>query len=48
MTDSRIQVAEFDVFLSHNGKDKPTVRALAALLSEPGVKVWLFQFSSQW
>jgi tetratricopeptide (TPR) repeat protein len=32
---------KFDVFLSHNSKDKPAVRALAALLSEQGIKVWL-------
>jgi hypothetical protein len=32
---------KFDVFLSHNSKDKPAVRALAALLSERGIKVWL-------
>jgi len=30
----------FDVFLSHNSKDKSTVRALAALLSDHGLKVW--------
>jgi hypothetical protein len=32
---------EFDVFLSHNSKDKPAVRALAALLIERGLRVWL-------
>ncbi len=31
----------FDVFLSHNSKDKPAVRALAALLTERGIRVWL-------
>jgi len=31
---------EFDVFLSHNSKDKPAVRALAALLTERGISVW--------
>jgi len=32
---------EFDVFLCHNSKDKPTVRRLATLLSERGVRPWL-------
>jgi hypothetical protein len=32
---------EFDVFLSHNSQDKPAVRALAALLIERGISVWL-------
>jgi len=31
----------FDVFLSHNSKDKPAVIALARRLKENGVKVWL-------
>ncbi|MHC4298282.1 MAG: TIR domain-containing protein [Planctomycetota bacterium] len=31
----------FDVFLSHNGKDKAAVRALAAKLREHEIKVWL-------
>lgn len=31
----------FDVFLSHNGKDKPAVRALVAQLSEHEIEVWL-------
>jgi len=39
MNETREKVA-FDVFLSHNSKDKPAVRALAALLSERGIKVW--------
>lgn len=32
---------QFDVFLSHNGKDKPHVRALADFLTCRGLKVWL-------
>jgi hypothetical protein len=32
---------EFDVFLSHNGKDKPAVRELKQLLSANGLAVWL-------
>jgi hypothetical protein len=32
---------EFDVFLSHNSKDKPAVRELKLLLSINGVAVWL-------
>ena len=31
----------FDVFLSHNSKDKPAVRELARALSARGLKVWL-------
>ncbi|MCX5646274.1 MAG: TIR domain-containing protein [Phycisphaerae bacterium] len=31
----------FDVFLSHNRKDKPAVRELAAALRKRGIKVWL-------
>ncbi|MGR9107348.1 MAG: toll/interleukin-1 receptor domain-containing protein, partial [Gammaproteobacteria bacterium] len=32
---------EFDVFLSHNSRDKGAVRKLKALLSEHGLKSWL-------
>jgi len=32
---------DFDCFLSHNSKDKPAVRALAARLTAAGVRVWL-------
>jgi len=31
----------FDCFLSHNSKDKPAVRALAAALGAAGLSVWL-------
>ncbi len=31
----------FDVFLSHNSKDKPTVRQLAENLKQRGLTVWL-------
>jgi hypothetical protein len=31
----------FDVFLSHNSRDKPTVRRLAEALAERGLEVWL-------
>ena len=33
--------AQFDVFLSHNSKDKPAVIALAKQLKANGIKVWL-------
>ena len=33
--------SEFDVFLSHNSTDKPTVRQLAGALKGRGLKVWL-------
>ena len=33
--------AKFDVFLSHNSKDKPVVIELGEALKERGVKVWL-------
>jgi formylglycine-generating enzyme required for sulfatase activity len=32
---------DFDVFLSHNSKDKPAVRELAKALRSRGLKVWL-------
>ena len=32
---------EFDVFLSHNSRNKPQVRELADALEERGLKVWL-------
>ncbi len=32
---------QFDVFLSHNSKDKPAVIALAKRLQAHGIKVWL-------
>ena len=31
----------FDVFLSHNSKDKPTARQLARALQARGLQVWL-------
>jgi TIR domain len=33
--------ATFDVFLSHNSKDKPTVRRIAEALRDRGLRVWL-------
>ncbi len=35
------QPSPFDVFLSHNSKDKPAVRDLAEALRERGIIVWL-------
>jgi hypothetical protein len=32
---------EFDVFLAHNGKDKPSVRQLADAMRERGIRIWL-------
>ncbi len=32
---------QYDVFLSHNAKDKPRVRRLAERLKASGVRVWL-------
>ena len=34
-------LSQFDVFLSHNSSDKPTVRRLAKALQDRNVKVWL-------
>jgi hypothetical protein len=34
-------VKQFDVFLSHNSKDKPAVRQLAEVLKGRGLRVWL-------
>ncbi|MGD9212294.1 MAG: toll/interleukin-1 receptor domain-containing protein [Desulfobacteraceae bacterium] len=31
----------FDVFLCHNSKNKPEVRAIAGKLAEHGIKTWL-------
>ena len=36
-----MQMAEFDVFLSHNSKNKAAVRKLAEKLRERHIKVWL-------
>jgi hypothetical protein len=36
-----ISPAAFDVFLSHNSKDKPAVRDLKQRLSDAGLHVWL-------
>jgi hypothetical protein len=38
---SGVMSGSFDVFLSHNSKDKPTVRQLARALQARGLKVWL-------
>jgi nucleotide-binding universal stress UspA family protein len=32
---------KFDIFLSHNSKDKGTVRSLARALESQGIRVWL-------
>ena len=37
------QTMAFDVFLSHNGKDKPAVRELSAALEARGLAPWLDQ-----
>jgi hypothetical protein len=34
-------MSPYDVFLSHNSKDKPAVRALAEALRARGLRVWL-------
>jgi TIR domain len=36
-----IMAADFHVFLSHNSKDKPLVREIAARLVAAGLKAWL-------
>jgi hypothetical protein len=33
--------ASFDVFLSHNSRDKPTVRRIGRMLQDLGISVWL-------
>jgi hypothetical protein len=38
---------QYDVFLSHNAKDKPRVRRLAERLKAPGVRVWLDEWVIQ-
>src|SRR3712207_3405107 len=37
----------FDVFLSHNSKDKPMVRQLAEALAARGLQVWLDEWQLQ-
>ncbi|MDP6110249.1 MAG: toll/interleukin-1 receptor domain-containing protein [Planctomycetota bacterium] len=37
--------ATYDVFLSHNSKDKPVVEPLAERLKAEGLKVWLDAWS---
>ncbi|MBF0549874.1 MAG: toll/interleukin-1 receptor domain-containing protein [Deltaproteobacteria bacterium] len=32
---------QYDVFLCHNSQDKPTVRKLAELLRQRGLRMWL-------
>lgn len=41
---------QFDVFLSHNSKDKPRVRKLAEKLKEAGLRVWLDEWiiNNEW
>ena len=41
MAEQPSPIPVFDVFLSHNSKDKPTVILLAKRLEAAGVKVWL-------
>lgn len=36
---------QFDVFLSHNGKDKPRVRKLAERLKSAGLRVWFDEWN---
>ena len=36
---------QYDVFLSHNAKDKPRVRKLAEQLKKAGVRVWLDEWA---
>lgn len=36
----------FDVFLSHNAKDKPRVRRLANRLKQAGLRVWFDQWNA--
>ncbi len=40
MSEAKTRIA-FDVFLSHNSKDKPTVRTLGEALKRRGLRVWL-------
>ena len=35
----------YDVFLSHNAKDKPRVRRLAGRLQQAGVRVWFDEWN---
>ena len=35
----------YDVFLSHNSKDKPRVRKLAERLKQAGLRVWFDEWN---
>src|SRR4051794_14128722 len=42
----RLSLSEtFDVFLSHNSKDKPAVRQIAEALRARGLEVWLDEWN---
>lgn len=41
LDDGAAEAAGFDVFLSHNGKDKPQVRRIGECLKTRGLKPWL-------
>ena len=38
---------QYDVFLSHNSKDKPRVRRLAERLKQAGLRVWFDEWTSE-
>jgi len=44
---NELETFDFDVFLSHSSKDKPTVRALAERLKAAGLKVWFDEWALQ-
>jgi hypothetical protein len=43
--ESRRLLGDFDVFLCHNGKDKPLVKAVAEKLLEQGILPWLDEWA---
>ncbi len=41
MSDAQEPTARYDVFLSHNSKDKPAVERIAVKLRQAGIEPWL-------
>src|SRR5882724_4716437 len=47
MTKAMRKTFAYDVFLSHNAKDKPAVRELAERLKQDGLRVWFDEWGIQ-
>ena len=47
MTKAMRKTFAYDVFLSHNAKDKPAVRELAERLKQDGLRIWFYEWVIQ-